>query len=855
MSSQHPAPADLAPRPSVPSDGVPVTTAPRPAAPAPTRLPEVPDLGALLAALTLEDKVRLLTGATAWRLHALEHVGLRSVVVSDGPAGVRGTSEKPGETSASFPAPSALSATWDTDLAARLGHLFAFEARRHGVDVVLAPQVNLQRTPVAGRHFECYSEDPHLTSQVAGALVGAMQDGGVGACVKHFVANDAETARTEAISRVDERTLREVYLAPFDHLVRDVGAWSVMAGYNSVDDGVRSATATEHHHLLTELLKEEWGFDGVVVSDWLATRSTTASANAGLDLVMPGPGGPWEQHLLAAVRAGEVAESVVDDKVLRLLLLAHRVGALGGEIPAPPAEEGLLRELAARATVVLRDEGHRLPLDPRTVRTVALVGPNAVDAFVQGGGSAHVTPDDVVTPEQGLRTALPDATVTVLRGGNARRHAPDLDIPGRVSDPVTGAPGLRVELLDADGAVVAARAEPGWEGWLRDLPADVAAVRLTASVHLAEPGEHVLGVGTVGRYDVVVDGVTAGTQAAAAGAEVVLDSTVNSPDAVSRSVEVTEPRDVLLVATLQNIVTQGYGSFVRAALRHRVPGPSVGDEMAEAVAAARDADLTVVVVGTNNEVESEGFDRDTLALPGRQDELVERVLDVAPDAVVVVNAGAPVLLPWLERARTVLWTWFPGQECGDALADVLLGVTEPSGRLPWTLPARESDVPVPHAVPDADGVVTYTEGIHVGYRSWERLGRTPALPFGHGLGWTDWSYDDVRPAGTGPDGALLLDVDVTDVGPRAGREVVQVYLEAPDGGPERPVRWLGGFAVVDAPAGGSATARVRVPRRAFEVWDPATAGWVTPPGTYRARIGRSVRDLRLTLDVSPPAHP
>ncbi|WP_024288865.1 beta-glucosidase [Cellulomonas sp. KRMCY2] len=812
------------------------------------------DLVRRVARLDLPAKVRLLTGATSWRLHPLPEIGLRSLVVSDGPAGVRGTGEIEGETSASFPAPSALAATWDVDLAARAGRLFAAEARRHGVDVVLAPVVNLQRTPVGGRHFECFAEDPLLTAQIAGSLVEHMQACGVAACVKHFVANDSETARTSYLARMSERTLREVYLAPFEHLV-DRGAWTVMAAYNGLDDGQEAATATEHHGLLRGILKSEWGFDGVVMSDWLATRSAAAAANAGLDLVMPGPGGPWVDGLLDAVLAGEVSEATVDDKVLRILRLAGRVDALDG-LPTGPAAEALagdralLRELAARSTVVLRDEGCQLPLELPATARVALIGPNAVDAFIQGGGSASVRPWHVVTPHEGLRAALPDADVVVLRGGDARRHAPDLDVTARAVDPVSGAAGLRIDLLDAAGAVLRTERHTGpWSGWLRDAGPLTAAVRIRTTVALAGRGAHWVGVGTVGRCTVRVDGRLVAHDEVVVGSEVVLDSSVNSPDDRGLLIEVDEPRSVLLEATVQNVVTDGYGSFARAALRHRPPGPSISQEIDEAVAAAVGADAVVVVVGTNDEVESEGWDRTSLRLPGRQDELVERLLDVAPDAVVVVNAGAPLVLPWFERARTVIWTWFPGQEGGHALADVLLGVTEPAGRLPWTLPATEADVPVPGAVPGIDDRVDYHEGLHVGYRSWDLLGRTPAAPFGHGLGWTTWEYDALTCWDTA-DGGLGLEVELRNTGPRAGHEVVQAYLEGPADGPERPVRWLAGFAVARAEPGDPATARIDVPVRALQVWDVAAHGWTLPAGPYRLRVGRSVRDLRLEQEVN-----
>ena len=813
------------------------------------------DLAGRVAALSLVDKVRLLTGSHPFKLHALDGIGLRSVVLSDGPAGVRGISGDHTETAASFPSPTALAATWDEDAATRLGAVFAREARRHGVDVVLAPVVNLQRTPVGGRHFECLSEDPLLTGRIAAALVSSLQAHGVGACVKHFVANDSETARTEYVATVDERALREVYLAPFELAVAEAGAWSVMAAYNGVDDGTESATSTEHRRLLTGVLKEEWGFDGVVVSDWLATRSTEASANAGLDLVMPGPGGPWEDALVAAVREGRVAEELIDDKVLRILRLAERVGALDGrgsdvDTAAGPGTREVIRELAARSTVVLKDDGRRLPFAAEGVRSVALIGPNAVDAFTQGGGSAHVWPDLQVTPLDGLRAALPDGVgITVRRGGYARPHAPKLDIPARATDPETGEPGVRVEILDAGGTVIDSRVHVDGNGWWYVAP-EAATARLTTLVSLKEPGEHWLGLGTVGAHRTRVDGTVTGESDVPAGAEVLLDSSVNSPADSGLVISVDEPRTVAVEAELQIVDAQAYGRFARAELRHRLPGLTVDEEIEAAVEAARDADLTVLVVGTNSEVESEGWDRPNLDLPGRQDDLVRRVLAATDRVVVVVNAGAPVLLPWLADAGTVLWTWFPGQECGHALADVLFGRTEPAGRLPWTLPAAHADAPVPNAIPDGGHRIAYTEGVHIGHRGWLRSGAEPALPFGHGLGWTDWEYAEPAVEETG-DGGVVVSVPVRNTGPRPGREVVQVYVEAEAAdGPERPVRWLGGFAAATAEPGETAVARVRLAPRAFQIWDVDGRDWTTPAGRYRLRAGRSVTDLPVDAYVT-----
>ena len=838
----------------------------------------------LLRRLTLDERVRLLTGETAWTLHPLPSVGLRALTVSDGPIGVRGTGTGH-PTSAQLPAPSAVAATWDERLMDELGTLVAAEARAKGADVVLAPVVNLQRTPVAGRHFECFAEDPLLSGRLAVSYVTAVQRAGVGACIKHFVANDSETGRTVYRSRLSPRVLREVYLAPFERVVKEAGVWTLMAAYNGLDDGTESAPATEHRWLLRELLKGEWDFDGVVVSDWLATRSTAAAARNGLDLVMPGPGGPWGEDLLSAVRAGEVSEEDVDDKVRRLLLLAHRVGALSGPGPGPgtdsrdagsgdaaparpreadsghqPATRALLRRAAADATVVLRNEAGLLPLPPDT-RSIALIGANALDPFVQGGGSAHVDPPHLSRPLDALREAFPSATVTAHRGGRTLRHAPRLEAAALASD------GIAVTVLDADGRPVETRTETApWDGAVRGLSADAASVRVEATVRLDAPGTHLLEVAPVGAHRVEAGGVLLGASDRHVGEEVLLDSSADHPRGHVREVAVTRPGTELTVSATAQVVrieAVPEGRFARVELRHLPPAPGADEEIAAAVAAARAAEVAVVVVGTNPEAESEGWDREGLELPGRQCELVRRVAEACPRTVVVVNAGAPVLLPWLEDVPATLWWWLPGQEAGGSLADVLSGVREPAGRLPWTLPAAAGDVPVPDGVPQ-DGVIDYAEGLDVGHRGWDRLGRTPAREFGYGLGYASWSYGEPAAGDWRAGEPLEVVVPVENTGSHASREVVQVYLEAPeatgspaDRQPERPRRWLAGFAVVGAAPGGTVRAAVAVEPRAFEVWDEATRSWWTPEGDYRLLVAHTSRDVRgaLTVPVRAGAAP
>jgi len=794
-----------------------------------------------LAQLTLEQKVRLLTGADFWALHAEPAIGLRRVVTSDGPAGVRGDRWDEREPSANVPSPTALAATWDVARIERIGSLLAAEARRKGVDVLLAPTVNLHRTPYGGRHFECLSEDPLLTARIGAAYVHGVQAEGVAATVKHFVANDSETERFTLDARVDERALRELYLAPFDVIVQEARPWAVMAAYN----GVNGATMTESP-LLRDVLKDEWGFDGVVMSDWFAARTTIAAGNAALDLAMPGPTGPWGDALVAAVRAGEVREDAVNDKVLRILRLAARVGALeGGEPAAAPATwspaeiDAELRATAAASFVVARNDG-LLPLDVRALRSVAVLGPNAAVARTLGGGSATVFPTHTVAPLDGLRAAL-GAGVRVGHAPGVRSHTRlPVAAPDVLRLPDGSGAGIEVRFLAADGTTLGSERRLGaslaWQGTLDER---ITAVEARCRIRAATAGEHVIGCSGVGRFTLALG------DAPAAELDLRLPPGADIAEAHMRPPQdgrpVTLEQEEELAVVLRHELEEPGAAIFQL---HVDPPHEPDDEALErAVALAAAADAAVVVVGTTEEVESEGFDRGSLALPGRQDELVRRVAWANPRTTVVVNAGAPVLLPWADAVPAVLLAWFPGQEFGHALADVLLGAAEPGGRLPTTWPASEHGLP---STQPQQGVLAYDEGLFVGYRAYDRDGRAPLFPFGHGDGYTTWEYLALEPQSAGPD--LTVRVTLRNTGARPGREVVQLYAERPESAVERPPRALAGFAIAEAAAGEEAAVEIAVAPRALAHWDGA--GWAVERGPLTLAAGRSSRDLRLRAAIT-----
>lgn len=761
--------------------------------------------------LDATELVRPLSGEDWWKVPASAEVP--ALKVTDGPSGARGERFVGGPPSVGFPCGAALGATWDVDLVARVGAALAVETRAKGAHVLLGPTVNLQRSPLGGRHFECFSEDPVLSARLATAYVEGLQGGGVAACVKHLVANDIEHDRFEISSEPDERTLREVSLLPFEHALRHAGAWSTMAAYNRL----HGTLCSEHPRLLTEILREEWGWDGVVISDWFATRSTAASAVAGLDLEMPGPALHWGAALVDAVERGEVDRSVITAKRERLTLLAARTGA----DVTPPSPDGpggaaevvaLAREAAAAAVVLLRNEAAVLPL-PVSLGRIAVIGPNADREVAQGGGSARVTPTDVATIADGLRERFGADRVVVEEGCRASRGTPALD--GHDVRRADGSPGVDVEVVDADGttinrleprdfrvvflgdAAVGEGASPQWS------------VRARAQLTATSTGAHRFKLKTNGEARLSVDG-----------------------EPIADEVELDEGRTVELLVEAS---TPDPG--MRLSVELRCARPERPDAFERAVAAAASAEAAVVVVGLDVDWETEGRDRDDLSLPGRQVELVRAVAAAQPRTIVAVVAGSPVDLSWAGDVPGLLWCWYPGQEGGRAVADVLAGETDPGGRLPCTMPKRLEDTPAFLDTPPDPGVLRYQEGVFCGHRWYDERDIDPAFPFGHGLSYT--TFEIGPPVVDG----LRVSVPVTNTGERAGTEVVQLYLGHPRGSARHAPRELRGFAKVALGPGATETVTFVLAHRDLAHWDVRRSVWRADAGDHLVWCGRSSRDL------------
>lgn len=823
----------------------------------------------LLGQLDLDEKASLTSGVDMWHGHGVERLGLVALKVSDGPVGVRGDAWV-GTSSACTPCGTALGATWDVGLLEEVGRVLGEEALSKAVDIVLAPTVNLHRNPLAGRNFECLSEDPHLTARAAVALIRGVQSTGVGACIKHLVANDSEYERHTMSSEVSERVLRELYLAPFEAAVVDADVVSVMSAYNRLN----GTYCGEDPWLLTEVLRGEWGFDGIVVSDWWALKSDE-SLDAGLDLEMPGPPRHSGPRLAERVRAGELDPAVLDDAVRRLLGTMERLGVLDLDERAEersedlPAHRSVLRRAARDAIVLLRnddvDGAPALPIDPSTVRRVAVIGPNADVAAVLGGGSAAVNPHHVVTVLDGLRAAFgPDVEVVHRIGVTTARTAPPVD--RRRTRPALadqGAEGLTVEYFAnrelAGDAVATAHVVSPRMVWLGNdpapgVPAGGFSMRLRGTFTADVAGAHTFALiagGTGGRL--FVDG------------ERVLDNFEDrrpgtaffglGSEEVRASVDLDAGQEVDLVAEF----VSHEGLAVAAFLLGHLP-PVGADGIGEAAAAAADSDVAVVVVGLDQDSETEGEDRLTLDLPGRQDELVRAVCAANPRTVVLVNAGSVVDLDCADDAAAIAQTWYLGQETGAAVADVLTGAHSPSGRLPTTYGRRLEDWPSWLNYPGEAGRVLYGEELFMGYRGFDERGTEPRWCFGHGLTYTTFEWGPARVdreelpiAGDDPDRravAATVRVDVTNTGSRAAAEVVQCYVHDGSGQLRRPDQELRAFAKVHLAPGETATVELDLDERAFAAWEPVAGRWTVFAGDVELRLGPSSRDLRAVLPIS-----
>ena len=809
----------------------------------------------LLTAMTLEEQVALLAGASMWTTMPIERLGIPAIKVTDGPNGARGGGSLVGGVSAaSFPVAIALASTWNLALIDQVGQALAQEAQSKGARVLLAPTVNIHRSTLNGRNFECYSEDPYLSAQLAANYIRGVQSKGVSATVKHFVGNESEFERMTINSEIDERTLREIYLRPFESAVKEAGVWAVMAAYNKVNGDY----ATEKIDLLYKLLKLEWKFDGVVMSDWFATHSTVAAINNGLDLEMPGPTQHRGAKLVAAVYSGEASSEAVKDSAHRMLRLIARAGAF--EDPTIPAEQSLdrpehralIRRVGAEGMVLLKNDGV-LPLDAQALRKLAVIGPNAKTAQIMGGGSAQLNPHYRISPYEGILNQVGERVEVAYELGCTNHKLLPLPMPGQLVA-ANGQEGFIVEYFnssDLSGNVVWTSQIPQAEVMWFDQPgpgvAAAFSARFSAQFTPGESGEYHFGLVSAGLSRLFINGqlVINNWESWRAGDNYFGEGS----DELRGAIDFRAGQTYTLII---EYATKPYNAFALRGMRLGLIRQAGDEAIQRAIQVAQASGVTLLFVGLNAEWDSEGQDRQNMDLPGRQNELIERIAAVNPRTIVVLQTGAPVTMPWLDRVAGVIEAWYPGQECGNAIADVLFGQVNPCGKLPQSFPRRLEDHPAFENYPGENGKVYYGEGVFVGYRHYDQHGLAPLFPFGHGLSYTTFEYANLRLSSEAitPDELLTVRLEVTNTGTHAGQEVVQLYVHDETASVERPPKELKGFTKIALAAGETRTATFTLDRASLAFWDVVQHAWVAEAGRFEVLVGSSSRDIRARAGFS-----
>ena len=796
----------------------------------------------LLKRMTLEEKIQQLAGLPDERGMKTvfnERLGIPDFKMSDGPIGVRW------DEATAFPSGVSLAATWDTSLAASYGRQLALETLFKGRNYILGPCINMHRLPTGGRNFESYGEDPWLTGRLAVAYVKAVQKEGVITSVKHYALNNQEWERMRLNVKVDERTLREIYLPHFEMAVKEGEALSLMAAYNKINDWY----ASENKHLLMDILKNEWGFRGLVVSDWGATHSTVNAIKNGLDLEMPTGEFLNEKNIKEALQRGDITLADIDNMVRRILYVKFKSGLFDRpanfSVPDPTQQSAQLAyDVAARSIVLLKNENNLLPLDFNALKSVAIIGPNAAIARTGGGGSSHITPRHAASPLEVFRQLAGNKIKVNYAEGVRLAASPLIPIPSQFFQTLDGKQGLKAEYFNQmkpEGKPSFERVDSNVDfNWEDNPPApgigkDHYAVRWTGKLIPPKTRKYAFFTASDDGVRLTLDG------------RVLIDNWTDhgtTIDSATVELKAGQAYDIKLEFYENGgsaVIQLGWDDFGSESESARM--------IAEAVDVARKSDVALLFVGSSDYIESEGYDKvNGMKLPNGQDQLIEAVTKANPKTIVVLYGGTAIdMRSWGAKVPALLDVFFPGQEGSNAIADIITGKVNPSGRLPFSFIASPDQSPAYKGYKDPSLDAPYHEGVFMGYRYYDKNNIRPAFPFGFGLSYTTFSYDEVKVNQLGNNAYEVL-VKVTNTGSRPGTEVVQLYV-APPQAADMPVKELKGFATLTLKPGESGTARMLLNERSFAHWDTSANSWKIRPGTYTLLVGASSADIRLKQDL------
>ncbi|KAL5315013.1 hypothetical protein ACEPPN_017664 [Leptodophora sp. 'Broadleaf-Isolate-01'] len=806
------------------------------------------DVEVLITQLTLEEKIALTAGKDFWHTTDIPRLRIPSIRLSDGPNGVRGTRFFDGVPAACLPCGTAIGATFDTELALSIGHLLAAEAKAKGAHVLLGPTINIQRAPLGGRGFESYSEDPFLAGMLAGYYCKGIQERDIIATLKHFVCNDQEDQRMAVNSILTERALREIYLLPFMIAIKLSQPGAIMTAYNQVN----GTHAAENEHLLKEILREEWKWDGLVMSDWFGTYSTTGAINAGLDLEMPGPSRWRGPALVHAVVANKVKAKQLNARVRNVLNLVDRgmksrVIENATEHKLDRSEDRqLLRKVAAESIVLLKNEDHILPF--KKPKKIAVIGPNSKITTYCGGGSASLNPYYTVSPFEGM-VAKATSGVDFAQGCYGHQSLPQL---GKALKTIDGRQGFTMKVFNEppeskERNLVEERlltdamiffidySHPRLENiWYAD-----AEGMFTPE----ESGLYDFGVCVQGTARLYIDGklIVSNVENQRSGPSFLGSGTLEEVGTVE--MVAGKQYHVLLQwgcaktskLKAEGVVDFGHGGFRFSGCKKLDPQEAIQ----KAADLAKTVDQVVLFAGLSGEWETEGQDREHMDLPPHTDELISKVLEANPNTAVVIQSGTPVSMPWIDNAKSVLHAWYGGNETGNGIADILYADVNPSGKLPLTIPRRLEENPAYLNYRSEGGRTLYGEDVYVGYRYYDKVGMPALFPFGHGLSYTTFNVSSPQIKNQTQD-TLSVSVAVKNTGSIPGSEVIQVYVAHSAPRINRPKRELKGFQKVFLAPGEERLVEVQLDLKgATSFWDEYNEEWCSQKGKYNVFVGNS----------------